>query len=469
MLSADLLARYQEKEPVPLMAWALINHAISPEFLDDLFARTALKQYDKTLLFSNVTTLMSAIATGVHRSVGAALQSKLHPIGVSDQAFYSKLNGLEPALCEALVRESGERLSKVIGALGGTPTPPVPGYRTLILDGNAIGATDHRIDELRDIGSAALPGKSLVILDAQKSIASEVIACEDGHAQERSMSDELLKRVRVGDLFIADRNFCTTKLLCGIHERGAAFLIREHKALPWTSLGPPMPQGVNENGSFWEHRIRIDAENGSSVIARRIILELPENEKTRDGDQKLVIITTLPPECADAAHVAELYRTRWTIETLFQTLTTTLRCEIHTLGYPRAALFVFAVALVAANIIAALRAAIRSVHGGQAEALLSTYYIVASIQAGCSTFFNGFGTEIVAPYQRMSRAELVLFLQACARHINLARYKKAPTKPKRPRKARPPAPPDEPHVSTARILAGKKKKKSRKNGSLNSP
>src|SRR5882724_776429 len=157
MLSSDLLARYQEKEPVPLMAWALINHAISPDFVDGLFARTALKQYAKTLLLSNITTLMSAVVTGVHKTVGEALQSKLHPIGVSDQAFYAKLNGLEPALCEALVRESGERLSKVSAALGGRRTPPVPGYRTLILDGNAIGATEHRIDELRDIGSAALP------------------------------------------------------------------------------------------------------------------------------------------------------------------------------------------------------------------------------------------------------------------------------------------------------------------------
>jgi hypothetical protein len=467
MMSSDLLARYQEKEPVPLMAWALINYAVSPDFINDLFERTALKQYAKTLLLSNIMTLMSGVVTGVHRTVGAALQSKLHPIDVSDQAFYAKLNGLEPALCEALVRESSERLRKVIAALGGTPTPPVPGYRTLILDGNAIGATEHRIDELRNIGSAALPGKSLVILDAQECIAPEMIACEDGHAQERSMSDELLQRVCVGDLFIADRNFCTTKLLVGIHERGGAFLIREHKGLPWTSLEPPIPQGTNANGSFWEHRVRIDTEDERSIVARRIILDLPE--KTRDGDQKLVILTTLPPECADAARVAELYRTRWSIETLFQTLTTTLRCEVNTLGYPRAALFVFAVALVAANIIAALRAAIRSVHGVQAEALLSTYYIVASIQAGCNTFFNGFGAEIVAPHQRMSRAELVLFLQTCARHIDLTRYKKAPTKAKRPRKTRPPAPPDEPHVSTARILAGKQKKKSRQKGSLNLP
>ena len=157
---------------------------------------------------------------------------------------------------------------------------------------------------------------------------------------------------------------------------------------------------------------------------------------------------------------AQTPRQSFTRQTLFQVLTTTLRCEVNTLGYPRAALFVFAVALVAANTVSALRAAIRSVHGGKAEAMLSTFYIVASIQAGCSTFFDGFGAAIVAPYARMTKAELVIFLQTCARHINLAHYRKAPTKPKRARqKKRPPAPSDQPHVSTARILAASPKKR----------
>jgi hypothetical protein len=223
----DLLRRCQEKEPIPLMAWALVKHALCDEFLDGLFNRTAINQYSKKLLFSTMFSLMSTVVTGVHRSVGAALQRQLNPTGVSDQAFYEKLNGLEPALCEALVRESGERLEKVAEALGGgTLPPPVPGYRTIILDGNAIGSTDHRIDELRDIGSAPMPGKSLVFLDAQNSIASEMIACEDGWAQERSMSYSIIDRVKIGDIFVDDSNFCTTKILLVIHERGVTFLIR---------------------------------------------------------------------------------------------------------------------------------------------------------------------------------------------------------------------------------------------------
>jgi len=254
MLMADLFARYQEKEPVPLMVWALLKHILAPEFLDDLFERTAVKQRQGKLLFSSIVRLMSAVVTRTHKSPREALKQSDETL--SEQAFYKKLNGIEPDVCQALVRESAERMSKVIDALGAVSPPPVPGYRTLILDGNAIGATDHRLEPLQDVGSAALPGKSLNILDGQRGIVLEMIPCEDGHAQERSMSDEILERVCVNDLLIADRNFCTTKILCGIVARGAAFLIREHKKLPCFAgsrhLMPEMtlvePRGVSSNG-----------------------------------------------------------------------------------------------------------------------------------------------------------------------------------------------------------------------------
>lgn len=458
MFVPDLLARYQRKEPVPLMAWALLEHALRPEFLDDLFARTALKQYTRKLLFSDIVALMSTVVTGVHSSVHDAFRRRWEHQAISFQAFYDKLNGVEPSVCEALVRESAQRLDAVIEALGAVPPPPVPGYRTLILDGNALSATDHRLKPLRDIGSAPLPGKSLVILDAQRHLATEMIVCEDGHAQERSLFDEVLARVRPRDLFIDDRNFCTTKLFCGIEERGGFTLTREHRLLPWTSLEPPVSRGVNENGAFWEHPVRIDGEGGASVIARRIIVRLPK--KTRNGDTELALLTTLPEKDADTQRVAELYRSRWTIETLFQVLTTTLRCEIQSLGYPRAALFAFAVALTAANIIAALRAAIRSVHGAEAEAMLSTFYLVGAVQGGCQSLIQGFAREIVAPYAGMARSELVSFLRSCAEQINLRTYRKAPKRPTKARKKRPAAPPDQPHVSTARLLKAAEQKSS---------
>jgi hypothetical protein len=59
-------------------------------------------------------------------------------------------------------------------------------------------------------------------------LAIDVFACEDGHAQERSLLSRVLATVTCGDLWIADRNFCTLGFLFGLHWRGGAFVIRQH-------------------------------------------------------------------------------------------------------------------------------------------------------------------------------------------------------------------------------------------------
>nr|MDZ8123638.1 hypothetical protein [Nostoc sp. CmiVER01] len=47
-----------------------------------------------------------------------------------------------------------------------------------ILDGNAIGASEHRLKPLRDCNSAPLPGQSLVVLDPSLMLAIDVFPCE---------------------------------------------------------------------------------------------------------------------------------------------------------------------------------------------------------------------------------------------------------------------------------------------------
>ena len=66
---------------------------------------------------------------------------------------------------------------------------------------------------------------------------------------------------------------------------------------------------------------------------------------------------------ADALKVAGLYRKRWSVETMFQEMTDHLTCEIKTLGYPRAAVFAFCLALMAWNGMSVIQAALRNVHG----------------------------------------------------------------------------------------------------------
>ena len=87
------------------------------------------------------------------------------------------------------------------------------------------------------------------------------------------------------------------------------------------------------------------------------------DKPTRDGDREIHLLTNLPAKDARARVVAELYRRRWTIETAFQELEATLDGEISALGYPKAALLAFCVALVPYNVMSTVKAALRGAWG----------------------------------------------------------------------------------------------------------
>ena len=88
----------------------------------------------------------------------------------------------------------------------------LPGYRVKILDGNAIAASEHRLKVLRQISSAPLPGQSLVVLDPSLMLAVDIFPCEDGHAQERSLFDEVLRTVEEDDEWKRRSQFLYTEV-----------------------------------------------------------------------------------------------------------------------------------------------------------------------------------------------------------------------------------------------------------------
>src|ERR1700684_540317 len=106
-----------QKRPICVMAQAVVENLFQPERLDALFERTAEKQYQRTLLFSSVVELMHAVVLGAEPSVYAAYRRRRQTLGVSDQAIYNKLDGMELGLSAALVRDSAEQAALVIDEL----------------------------------------------------------------------------------------------------------------------------------------------------------------------------------------------------------------------------------------------------------------------------------------------------------------------------------------------------------------
>jgi IS4 transposase len=418
-----------EQRPICVMARAVVENFFQPERLDALFERTAEKQYQRTVLFSSVVELMQSVVLCVEPSVFAAYRHRCHTLKVTDQAVYNKLAAMELGLSAALVRDSAQQATPVIDELKARREPWLPGYRVRILDGNHLSATEHRIEELRTTWAAPLPGKILVVLEPETGLATDVFLTPDGHAQERSLLDDVLQIVQERDVWIADRNFCTFKFLFEIVKKRGFFIIRQHGTVKGKLKGPRRFIGDGLTGKVYEQEIQLTL-GGETRTFRRLSIEL--KVATRDGDMELHLLTNLPQKDASGLDVAELYRKRWTIETLFLEVTQTLACEINTLCYPPAALFVFCLALVAANAVAVIKAALRAAHGDEEADKLSGYYLALEIKQVHEGMMIALPPACWEVFCGMSVPSFAKLLKKIAAHVDLAMYRKTPRGPKKP-------------------------------------
>ncbi len=111
-----------------------------------------------------------------------------------------------------------------------------------------------------------------------------------------------------------------------------------------------------------------------------------------------------------------MYRKRWTIETRFYEVTQTLDCEPNTLGYPKAALFAFCLALVASNAVALLKASLRAVHGEKVVAEMSSYYMAAEVRQTYVGMMVALPPETWSEFQTLSASQLAKVLRRMAEH-----------------------------------------------------
>jgi hypothetical protein len=436
-----------------------LENLVRDERLDQIFTDAAERQYQKQILFSQMVTLMSAVATREHASVHASYLALQDELGVSVAAVYDKLQCLEPGISSAMVREIGADAAKVIDNMPGALRSIIPGLKLYFLDGNHFAATEHRLKVLRTTREGALPGHALALLDAQREVVLEVIPCEDAYTQERALLAQLLPRITAGMVIVADRNFCTTNFLFGLRNRNAFFIIRQHAStLTWRLVGRRRRIGRVETGTVYEQEIVLeDCRRGKvydTMHARRITVVL--DHPTESGDEEIHVITNLTEAQADAKAVAMAYRERWTIEGMFQNLTDVLRCEVETLGYPKAAVFSFAIAVLSWNIYAVVKAALRAVHGEEViDETLSDHHLTRHIVAMQPGMDIALEPEDWECYQFLTPKQLARELLRLAALVDLRRYPKKKRGPKKP-------PPKKKsgkrnhHISTARILAESK-------------
>ena len=370
---------------------------------------------------------MTKVVFSIYPSVHAAFLGVEDEIPVSVTSLYNKIDGLETGVSQALVGETAASMDEIITALPGAPEEPVKGLRLRTLDGNFLAGTEHRLGCLRDSGAAALPGMSLVVREGRTGLLTDLIPCEDAYTAERSLHPEILALVHPDDLWLMDRNFCTNDYLEGMVQRQAYFLVRHHAGTTLHPMGPETHLKHNAEGTMSEQRVRAGA-----VECRCIIIRL--KQALRDGTTEIRLLTNVPANQLSAHQAANLYRTRWRIESAFQELTDNLRCEIKTLAYPKAALFGFALAVVAYNLLVVTRTAMASglMGEGVTEASVSSYHMAVEVDA----FTEGLSTALPEPmwqrFVKMTAKEFAAWLDEIASTLNWRKYRKKPRGPKKP-------------------------------------
>ena len=116
-------------------------------------------------------------------------------------------------------------------------------------------------------------------------------------------------------------------------------------------------------------------------------------------------------------------------------------------------------ALVAYNVLAVVRAALRVVHGPTVvEEQVSTYYLAAEIKGVYQGMMIALPPAAWERWRRMTVAQLAVLLKDLARQADLSAYQRSPRGPKKPRPERKHSK-GKPHVSTARLIANRCKRK----------
>src|SRR5215469_13758935 len=117
MLLNEAFTHLLERAPLPTMARMLLERALDPTHINRIFERTAIKQYTRTVLFSDIVALMSTVTMRIHRSINVAYHKYKGDLKVSFVALYEKLKRMEPEVIAALVHDNGVRMKEIVSRL----------------------------------------------------------------------------------------------------------------------------------------------------------------------------------------------------------------------------------------------------------------------------------------------------------------------------------------------------------------
>src|SRR3954471_6819501 len=100
MILSDVFERFSQDSPLSVMAQGIMENALSPQFLDQLFEDVAEKQYTNKLLFSTIVDLMSVVVCRIRPSIHAAFQARAETVGATIDAVYPQTSVIKKTVVQ---------------------------------------------------------------------------------------------------------------------------------------------------------------------------------------------------------------------------------------------------------------------------------------------------------------------------------------------------------------------------------
>lgn len=446
------LDKFLEQCPFAVLTQVALRGLIHNDF-DDLFHEHRSQQYEGEQKFSAMATAVADVVLRFAENFRQAYSKHRKELGVSLTSFYNKINATELQTSEAVVTRTAERAAKLQDQLGVEAWQVLEGYNVYAIDGNHLQESEKRLKPLRLLHDAPLAGTTVARFDLQRQLFDRAYLLADAHAQESTTLDRVLDDLSQGDLLLADRHFCVLSFLRAANDKGTCFLVRQHGRFKGVLVGSRRKIGRTESGVVYEQTIKT-SDAHDALVMRRISVEL--DQPTRDGDTVIHLLTNLPPE-VDARRIADLYRSRWEEETGFFYMTTTMTCELKSIGNPQAALFLFCMAMMAFNARQVVFAGLYAEH--EEELVNNVSHHAISVEV--SRYSDGMLVVLDNSFWQRFLGDHFEQLTKRLREVSAAIKPSAYRKSKRgPKKAveKPPRTRPKSHVSTAKLLALAKSK-----------
>jgi hypothetical protein len=232
------------------------------------------------------------------------------------------------------------------------------GARTVLVDGTTVVMQDTPGNQRKFPQSRSqkqgcgFPLMKLVGLFDLHSGAWVAVARGNKHDSESKLVRRLFRHLRRGDTLLADRGFCSYKMICELSERGVEVILRAHQSQPADfRTGVRLGKG--------DHLILRRRPRGRRFadLPEELVLRETRARQHRPGfrtREVLLVTTILCEEVMSAEQLGALYMLRWRIELFIDDIKTTMHMEMLRTKSPAMACRELLMHMIAYNLVRAL-------------------------------------------------------------------------------------------------------------------